>query len=146
MKAHDEWTTEELWKHEQLNFAAHMAIMFDYLEQKGLPVDDFVTYTAEKVIPGWRDGVKHTTEDFMRAILLNVLANGGEVFETGQNGDERTAKVSYLLNTQVMQAYGSPPEMTGKFWDKFTPIAEAIGMTFSWEHTDDDRYLIRVSN
>lgn len=40
MKAYTQWTTEELWKREQLNFAAHMAIMFEYLQKQGLSVDD----------------------------------------------------------------------------------------------------------
>jgi hypothetical protein len=145
MKAYTEWTTEELWKHEQLNFAAHMAIMFEYLLEQGLSVDDFVRYTADKVIPAWQEGVEKTVEDLMGGILLNVLANGGEVRETNNNDEEVTAKVSYLLNPETMQAFGSSPEMTERFWDKIVPIAEALGMDFTGERTEDHHYHIRVN-
>ena len=145
MKVYTEWTTEELWKQEQLNFTAHMAIMFEYLQKYGLSVDDFVRYTAEKVIPGWqRKGIK-TVEDFMRSILFNVAANGGEVLETNINDKEVTAKVSHLLNPEIMQILGSPPEMAERFWDKFILIAEALSMGFTWEQTEDHHYHIRVN-
>jgi hypothetical protein len=146
MTVNTEWTTEELWKQEQLNFTGHMAIMFEYLQKHGLSVDDFVRFTADKVIPGWqKKGRGKTVEDLMSGILFNVAANGGEVLETKINDEEVTAKVSHLLHPEIMEAYGSPPEMTERFWDKFILIAEALGMGFTWERTEDHLYHIRVN-
>lgn len=145
MKAHTEWTTEELWKHEQLNFAVHMAIMFEYLQEQGLSVDDFVRHTADRVIPAWQRGEEKTVEFLMRGILLNVLANGGEVLESHYGDREATATVTYLLNHDLMQDWGSPPEVTERFWDKFIAIAEALGMHFAWERSQDHHYHIRVN-
>ncbi len=52
LKTYTEWTPKELWEHEQLNFSAHIGIMFQYLQDHGLAVNDFIRYTGEKVLPG----------------------------------------------------------------------------------------------
>lgn len=144
MKPYSEFTSDELWRHEQANFAAHMALMFTYLEKHGLSVDDFVQYTADEVLGGWVGEVK-TVAEMMNAILVNVRANGGEILDTSTEGETRaSATVTHLLNEEVMATLSSPAEMAGKFWDKFIPIATALGMTFKWERLAERRYHIEV--
>lgn len=52
MKPYTEWTNDELWRQEQLNFAAHVAVMFTYLQKFNRSIDDFVRYTGEEVSSG----------------------------------------------------------------------------------------------
>ncbi len=80
MKPYPEWTNDELWQQEQLNFAAHMAVIFTYLPKHGLSIDDFIRYTGEEVISGWMEEVE-TAAEMMNATLVNVRANGGEILE-----------------------------------------------------------------
>jgi hypothetical protein len=144
MKPYSEWTNDELWQQEQLNFAAHMAVMFTYLQKHGLSVDDFVRYTADQVIGGWKDEVK-TVADMMNAILVNVRANGSEILEASFESDHHaSARVTCLLNEELMSTLSSPVEVTSKFWDKFIPIAAAVGMRFDWERSGEGQYHIRV--
>jgi hypothetical protein len=144
MKPYSEWTNDELWQQEQMNFAAHMAVMFTYLQKHGLSVDDFVRYTADEVISGWKDEVK-TVADMMNAVLVNVRANGGEILDASFESDTRaSATVTYLLNEELMSTLSSPVEVTSKFWDKLIPIAAASGMRFEWERLGKRRYHIQV--
>lgn len=144
MKSYSEYTIDELWGHAQMNFAAHMAIMFTYLEKHGLSVDDFVQYTADEVISGWKGEVK-TVHDMMNGILINVLANGGEILDTSTEGETHaSATVTQLLNEEIMSHLRSPIEMTGKFWDKIIPIAKAVGMNFKWKRSGEKGYYIEV--
>jgi hypothetical protein len=144
MKSYPEWTNDELWLHEQMNFAAHMAVTFTYLQKHGLSVDDFVRYTANEVIGAWKDEVK-TVADRMNAILVNVRANGGEILDASAEGETRaTATVTCLLNEELMSALSSPVEVTSKFWDKFIPISAALGMRFKWDPSGERRYHIEV--
>lgn len=143
VKAHTEWTVEELWRQEQGNFSAHLAIMFHYLEKQGLPLDDFIRFVGESVLPSWRRR-GDTAPDVMNGILLNVRANGATVQDVRITAEQAEATVSSLLRPDVMERYGVAPDLAGRFWDKFIPIASAFGMRFTRTRTADGRDHIRL--
>jgi hypothetical protein len=108
--------------------------MFQYVQAQGLAVDDFIRYTGEKVLPSWkRRG--DTPEIMMNGILRNVLANGGSVLNVTIEDRRAEATVTSLLRLDVTERYGIPADLTQRFWDKFVPIAEALGMHFTWKRT-----------
>jgi hypothetical protein len=147
LKTYTECTPKELWEHEQSNFSAHIAIMFQYLEAHGLAVNDFIRYTGEKVLPSWkRRG--DTPEIMMNGILRNVLANGGSVLHVTIGERLAEATVTSLLRLDVTEQYGITPDLAQRFWDKFIPIADALGMRFTWKRTEaghDHIQLVRVA-
>jgi hypothetical protein len=143
IKAHTDWTMEELWRQERGNFSAHLALMFRYLLEQELSLDDFIRYTAEAVIAGWKPHVS-TVADMMNGVLVNVLANGGQVLEADIADAEASATVTTLLDHCVMEDYGVAPETADRFWDKFIPLGDALGMRFTWERTDEGHYLIHL--
>jgi hypothetical protein len=127
-----------------MNMAAHLAVMFTYLQKQGLSIDDFVSYAAEEVVSGWKDEVK-TAAEMMNAILVNVRANGGEALEASLDDENcASAVVTCLLNEAMMAQLNSPVELTGKFWNKIIPIAVALGLRFEWRRLADGRYHIQV--
>ncbi len=143
MKAHTEWTPEELWQQEQVNFSAHLAIMFRYLEKHGLGLDEFISFVGGSVLPSWkRRG--DTIPIVMNGILRNVLANGGSVLELSMGELKAEATVTSLLRLDVMDRHGIPVEKASRFWDKFVPIAAALGMHLSWERTVAGQDRIRL--
>jgi hypothetical protein len=98
------WTMEELWQGEQVNFAAHLAIMFKYLQAHGLDLDDFIRYVGTQVLPSWqRRGA--TVPIMLIGILRNVRANGGTVFEVTMDEARSEATVSRLLRPDVMDPW-----------------------------------------
>jgi hypothetical protein len=129
VKAHTDWTLEELWQQEQVNFAAHMAIMFRYLEKHGLPPDDFIRFVGESVLPSWRRR-GDTIPDVMNGILMNARANGATIQDVRITATKAEATVSNLLRPDVMERYGVAPDLANRFWDKFIPVADAFGMRF----------------
>ncbi len=132
--------------HEQLNFSLHLATMFQYLQAHGLAVEDFIRYTGEKVLPSWRHR-GDTPEIMMNGILRNVLANGGSVLHVAIGDQNAEATVTSLLRLDVTERYGLAPELAQCFWDKFIPIAEALGMRFTWKRTPvghDQIQLVKV--
>ncbi len=134
LKGHTDWTPKELWEHEQLNFSAHIAIIFHYLEAHGLAVDDFIRYAGEKVLPSWkRRG--DTPEVVMNGILRNVLANGGSVLHVAIEDQEAEATVTSLLRLDVTEQYGITPDLAQRFWNKFIPITQTLAMRFTWKRT-----------
>lgn len=143
VKAHTEWTLEELWRQEQGNFSAHMAIMFHYLEKQGLALDDFIRFVGESVLPTWRRRGE-SVPDVMNGILLNARANGAAVRDVRITETQAEATVSSLLRPDVMERYGIAPELAGRFWDKFLPIAAAFGLRFTRARTADGQDHIRL--
>ena len=119
--------------------------MFRYLEEHGLAVDDFIHYAGEQVLPSWkRRG--NTPEIMMNGILRNVLANGGSVLNVSMGDRQAEATVTSLLRLDVMEAHGIPPELAHRFWDKFIPIAEALGLRFTCTRTPAGHDHIQVVN
>ena len=144
MKAHDAWTMEELWQQAQRNFCGHLAIMFNYLEDKGLSVDDFIKYTGEKTSPRWKSVITELG-DMMNAILLNVLSNGEKIVDVKIGDTEAAATVTGLLRSDVMGYYGCDPEVSGSFWNKFTLLADEIALKFTWRKTENGEYYIHLT-
>ena len=143
IKAHTEWTTEELLKQEQVNFSAHIALILDYLQQQGLSVDDFIRYIGDKAVLGWKRTATDVA-DFMNGILLNVRSNGGRVLDIYIDNTHANATVTELLDMNVVQYYSVAPNIADCFWNKYVPIAEALGMRFTWERTENRTYVIKI--
>jgi hypothetical protein len=135
------WTMEELWQGEQVNFAAHLAIMFKYLQAHGLDLDDFIRYVGDQVLPSWR-GRGATVPIMLTNILRNLRANGGTVFEVTMSEARGEAIVSRLLRPDVMERFGIPAAQAERFWDKFIPIGQALGIRFTRTELGDDRNQI----
>ena len=144
MKSHSEWKREELWQQEQRNFSGHLAIMFCYLQDKGLEVDDFIEYTGKKVAPRW-SSIARNLKDMMNAILMNVLSNGQQVKEITINETDATATVTGLFNSEVMEYFGCSPDVYDRFWNKFILIANEVGLNFSWNKTENGEYNIQLT-
>lgn len=144
MKSHTDWKMEELLNQAQRNFSGHLAIIFCYLQEKGLSVDDFVEYTGAKVSSRWKTVIT-SLPDALNAILFNVLSNGEKVIDVKIDKDEATAKVTGLFKREVMEYYGCPHDTYDRFWSKFKLIANEVGLSFSWKKAEDGNYQIKVS-
>jgi hypothetical protein len=124
-----------------VNFAAHLAIMFKYLQAHGLDLDDFIRYVGQQVLPSWR-GRGATVPIMLTNILRNVRANGGTVFEVTMDEARGQAVVSRLLWSDVMERFGIPAAQAERFWDKFIPIGQALGIRFTRTELGDGRNQI----
>ncbi|HZU11279.1 MAG TPA: hypothetical protein VFB58_00420 [Chloroflexota bacterium] len=143
IETYTDWSAEDLWQHQQANFSAHLAMMYAYLSDHDLSPDDFIQYVGERAAPGWRDC--RDPHDMLNGILLNVQANGGSVHRASFNGDHAEATVAAPVRLEVMRFYGVPQDLAERTWEKYRPIAEALGLAFSWESAGKDIYRIAIS-
>ena len=143
MKSHTDWKMEELLNQEQRNFSGHLALIFCYLQEKGLSVDDFVEYTGAKVSSRWKSAVTNL-KDMFNSVLFNVLSNGEKVLNVNIGENDAVATVTGLFKSDVMQYYGCIPEIYDRFWNKFKLIAGEVGFSFSWDKTEEGYYQIRL--
>jgi hypothetical protein len=115
--------------------------MFHYLQKHGLDPADFTRFAGESVLPSWkRRG--DTVADMMNGVLHNVLANGGSVVAVTIGEQQAEATVSSLLRLDVMERYGIPAAQAERFWDRFIPIGQALGIRFTRTALGDGRNQI----
>jgi len=143
MKSHTDWKIEELLNQEQRNFSGHLALIFCYLQEKGLSVDDFVEYAGVKVSSRWKSAVTNL-KDMLNSILFNVLSNGEKVINLNIDENDAVATVTGLFKSDVMEYYGCKHEIYDRFWYKFKLIAGEVGFSFSWKRTEEGYYQIRL--
>jgi hypothetical protein len=144
MKSHLEWSTEELLTQSQRNFSGHLAIIFSFLQQKGLSIDEFVEFIGAKASLRWTSVVTGM-EDLLNAILLNVLANGEKVITAKIDRNWASATVTGLFKREVMEYYGCQAEIYDRFWNKFKKIADAAGFNLIWKKADNGYYEIELT-
>ena len=72
-----------------------------------------------------------TVPIMLTGILRNIRANSGTVFEATMDEARGEALVSQLLRPDVMDRYGIPADLAERFWDKFIPIGQALGIRFT---------------
>lgn len=137
-----DWNIEELWAQERSNFGAHLAMMFEYLDGRGLPVEDFVRFVGERSVASW-EGTRGAGE-LMEGILLNVRSNGHEVLSVEAEGRRARATVTGIAHYEAMEFFGVGRERADMFWDKFHPLAEALGLRFGWRRIGDGGYEIEL--
>lgn len=138
-----EWTTEDLLRQERSNFGAHLAMMFHFLDSRKIPVEQFVRFVGERSALSWEevDGAA----DFMEGVLLNVRSNGHDVVSAHVEGRRAQAVVTGIVDYGAAEFFGIPRERADVFWNKFHPLAEALGLRFAWRVDDDGRYAIEVT-
>ncbi len=84
----------------------------------------------------------------MNGILRSVLANGGSVLNVTIEDRRAEATVTSLLRLDVTERYGITPDLAQRFWDKFIPIADALGMRFTCKRTGaghDHIQLVKIA-
>jgi hypothetical protein len=138
-----EWSTEDLWRQEQSNFSAHLAMMFRWVEERGGSLEEFIDYVGRASAASW-EGTE-SAEELMEGVLLNVRSNGHEVLSVEREDGRVRARVTGLVRADVMEFFGVPAEQSDRFWDKFVPLAEALGLRFSWRRAGDGVYEVEVA-
>jgi hypothetical protein len=132
MKPHVAWSPEEILTQAQRNFSGHLALIFAFLQEKGISADEFIEFVGAKTSPRWKSVITDL-EDLLNAILLNVLANGERVIEVNIDRKWASATVTGLFKRDVMDYYGCRADTYDRFWNKFKVIAGDAGYDFAWE-------------
>ena len=83
------------------------AIIFLFLQEKVVSIDEFLDYTAKKTSKRWKAVLKNIP-DMMNSILLNVLSNGEKIVDVKIGDTEATAVVSGLLRSDLIANYSCP--------------------------------------
>jgi hypothetical protein len=145
MKKYNDWSLEELWDQEKMNFSVHILAMYSFLRSKKIDLEEFTNYVAAVVLPGWEMEAQ-TIDDFMNAVLVNVRANGGIVRKTTRGDQISEAVVSQLLEKEILRTLAFKHADSDQLWNKFVPIARSLHMRFTWKRLGNGDIQFSVSD
>ena len=75
--ANTEFTPEELLSQAQGNATAFVLTTFAFLKERGLSVDDYVTYFGNRFASDWEELRGQPVAEVARTAALNVVSVGG---------------------------------------------------------------------
>jgi hypothetical protein len=135
--AEQEFTTEELLSQAQGNATAFVLATIAYLKERGLAVDDYVSFFGRRFAPGWEELRDQPLTAVARTAALNAVSVGGIL--RSLSGDEARAEVLVegWPDEGVWGVLGLGRGDGEAMWDSFEPIMESLGIHYSWRHDDE---------
>ncbi len=136
------FTPEQIAQQAQGNAIASFLVSISYLRDHDLAVDQYVAYVGRRVAPGWEALRDRPIQDVAKMAALNMVSLGGEL--QSLSGDDSKAEA-------VIR--GWPPEDWRTFfaldladvdslWSAFEPVAEHLGLRYSWKRQGDEVTMI----
>jgi len=132
-----EFTTEELLSGARGNATAFVLTTIAYLRERGLDVEDFVTFFGRQFAPGW-DGLRAQP---VAAVAQTVARNARSVGCTlgSISGDETRAEIvitGWPNAEELSPVLGLEPNAGDALWDSFYPIMDRVGIRYTWQRED----------
>ncbi len=132
-----EFTTEELLSGARGNATAFVLATIAYLRERGMDVQDFVTFFGRQFAPGW-DELRAKP---VAAVALTVARNAVSVGCTlgSLSGEETRAEVfvtGWPDAEALSSVLGLEPDAGDAMWDSFYPIMESLGIRYAWRRED----------
>lgn len=132
-----EFPPERLLEQAQGNFNAIVCTTIAYLKERGLPLDDYVTYVGQKFAPTWDGMQAASAKEFAESAALNLVASGGQVLAL--TGDEHQAEV-LMTNSppaDYLEMAGISTADADTFNGVFHAVAGALDLHFEQQRTGE---------
>lgn len=128
-----DFTTEELLSQAQGNATAFVLTTIAYLKERGLSVDDYLSYFGRQFAPGWSEMRDHPVIDVARTVTFNAVSVGSTLGSL--SGDETRAEVliaGWLEEERISRTLGLERGDSDVVWDSFYPIMERLDIRYTW--------------
>ena len=132
-----EFATEELLSGARGNAAAFILTTIAYVRERGLNVDDFVTFFGRQFAPGWDELRAQPAWAVAQTVARNAVSVGCTLGSL--SGDEARAEVLFTAwpdAEEISNVLGLEPYDGDAMWDSFYPIMERLGIRYAWRRED----------
>jgi len=128
-----EFATEELLSGARSNAAAFILTTIAYVRERGLNVDDFVTFFGRQFAPGWDELRAQPAWAVAQTVARNAVSVGCTLGSI--SGDETRAEILFTGwpdAEQLSGVLGLEPDAGDAMWDSFYPIMERLDIRYAW--------------
>ena len=131
------FTSEEICEQAKGNVGALSLLLLTYARDRGQPLEEAVRFFGRTFAPGWDEVPARDARTAVRWTALNMVTGGGELRRL--EGDARHAESvigRWPLN-EDLAFFGLSQQEADAFYGLFAPIAERLGLTYTWRRDGD---------
>ena len=130
------FTPEQISQQAQGNFNLTILVVFAYLKEHALSVDEFNAFVGHRFAPGWQQGM--TAKEIARGAALNMVSAGGNLRSISGDESQAEAVLGGWPSEDSLVFAGVTQEDADKVWGSFGPIAESLGYGYQWHRQGDE--------
>jgi hypothetical protein len=134
----DAFTSEEICEQAQGNVGALSLLLLAYARDRGQPLEEAARFCGRIFAPGWDEVPARDARTAVRWAALNMVSGGGELRRLEGDARHATAVVGRWPQEQDLAFFGLSQQEADTFYGLFTPIAERLGLAYSWRRDGDD--------
>ena len=132
------FTSEEICEQAKGNVGALSLLLLTYARDRGQPLEEAVLFFGRSFAPGWDEVPARDARTAVRWAALNMVTGGGELRRL--EGDARHAESvigRWPLN-EDLAFFGLSQQEADAFYWLFAPIAERLGLAYTWRRDGDE--------
>lgn len=137
-----DYGSAELLEHAQGNLQALFIATADFLQERGVPVDDWVEAVGARFVRAWDTEGAWDADELMDAMLVNFRAAGAEVVSAELAADRAVATLRGFPDPAAVEQFVVDPALADRYHDIAAPIASALGLRWSWHRDGDLAHLV----
>jgi hypothetical protein len=134
----DAFTTEEICEQAKGNVGALSLLLLAYARDRGQPLDEAAQFGGRVFAPGWDEVPARDARTAVRWAALNMVSGGGELRRLEGDARQAAAVVGRWPLDEDLAFFGLSQQEADTFYDLFTPIAERLGLAYTWRRNGDD--------
>ena len=104
-----------------------------YLKEQGQAGSDWVRFIGNSLAPNWESMKGSGARDVASRAVLNMATGGAEPRSISGDETQSEAVIVYTTPQIMLDAFKMSQDEVDVFLDIFSPIAQYLGMTYSWE-------------
>jgi hypothetical protein len=134
----DAFTAEEICEQAKGNVGALSLLLLAYARDRGQPLDEAARFCGRVFAPGWDEVPARDARTAARWAALNMISGGGELRRLEGDAREAEAVVGRWPIDEDLAFFGLSQQEADVFYALFSPIAERLGLAYTWRRDGDD--------
>jgi hypothetical protein len=134
----DAFTSEEICEQAKGNVGALSLLLLAYARDRGQPLEEAAQFCGRVFAPGWDELPARDARTAVRWAALNMVSGGGELRRLEGDARHAAAVVGRWPQEEDLAFFGLSQQEADTFYGLFTPIAERLGLAYSWRRDGDD--------
>jgi hypothetical protein len=124
----------------QINAWANMAVAMGCAKDFDLALSDYVRQLGEKFAVSWQRFRGKPVSQVLQLFLFNMESVGYTIYHRELGDDKASARISWLTDgmTKILELVGLTADEGGLVHNVWVPIAESLGMTFSYKKENNE--------
>src|SRR5215218_1817741 len=130
------FTSEEICEQAKGNVGALSLLLLTYARDRGHPLDEAARFFGRVFAPSWDEVSARDARTAARWAALNMVTGGGELRRL--EGDARHAEsvIGRWPLDEDRAFFGLSQQEADMLYVLFTPIAERLGLAYTWSRGD----------